>query len=31
VNNRRSAIAHKLGLHPSALPGWCGLHQEWLS
>jgi DNA-binding CsgD family transcriptional regulator len=31
VNNRRSAIAHKLGLHPSALAGWCGLHEEWLS
>lgn len=31
VNNRRSQIAAKLGIHPSALPGWCGLHEEWLS
>jgi DNA-binding CsgD family transcriptional regulator len=31
VHNRRSQIARKLGLHPSALAGWAGLHEEWLS
>lgn len=31
IKNRRGQIAKKLGLHASALAGWCGLHEEWLS
>ena len=31
VKHHRSQIAAKLGLPLAALPGWCGLHEEWLS
>jgi DNA-binding CsgD family transcriptional regulator len=31
VKTHRRKIAARLKLPVAALPGWCGLHQEWLS